>query len=114
AIAWANRLSPTWRQGWNRQGCITTARRAGPGVTGAATAVVLRRAAAGAITVGDFGLFIQGISQLQQQFSNLLSGISGIYQNQVVLGGQAQRDGGGVVDGRVAELVRLHAPLHDD
>src|SRR5690606_35665421 len=36
---------------------------------------------AGGITVGDFGLFIQGISQLQQQFSNLLSGISGIYQN---------------------------------
>ncbi len=54
---------------------------ASTGLVGAATAVVLRRAAAGAITVGDFGLFIQGISQLQQQFSNLLSGISGIYQN---------------------------------
>ncbi|HEX7038508.1 MAG TPA: ABC transporter ATP-binding protein [Trueperaceae bacterium] len=54
---------------------------ASTGLVGAATAVVLRRAAAGAITVGDFGLFIQGIAQLQQQFANLLSGISGIYQN---------------------------------
>lgn len=50
-------------------------------MVGAATFLVLRRAAAGALTVGDFGLFIQGISQLQSQFSNLLSGFTGIYQN---------------------------------
>ncbi len=46
-----------------------------------ATLMVLRRAARGLISVGDFGLFIQGISQLQNQFSNLLSGFTGIYQN---------------------------------
>lgn len=48
---------------------------------GGATALVLLRAAAGRMTVGDFGLFIQGIGQLQGQFGNLLSGFSGIYQN---------------------------------
>jgi len=64
------------RSGWGLAASL-----ASTGLVGAATAVVLRRAAAGAITVGDFGLFIQGIAQLQQQFSNLLSGVSGIYQN---------------------------------
>ena len=64
------------RSGWGLAASL-----ASTGLVGGATAVVLRRAAAGGITVGDFGLFIQGISQLQQQFSNLLSGISGIYQN---------------------------------
>ena len=64
------------RSGWGLAASL-----ASTGLVGAATAIVLRRAAAGAITVGDFGLFIQGIAQLQQQFSNLLSGISGIYQN---------------------------------
>lgn len=48
---------------------------------GVATLMVLRRAAQGLITVGDFGLFIQGISQLQNQFSSLLSGFTGIYQH---------------------------------
>ena len=48
---------------------------------GVATLMVLRRAASGLISVGDFGLFIQGIAQLQNQFSNLLSGFTGIYQN---------------------------------
>jgi ATP-binding cassette, subfamily B, bacterial len=51
------------------------------GLIGMATLFVLRRAAAGLITVGDFGLFVQGIAQLQSQFSNLLSGFTGIYQN---------------------------------
>ena len=51
------------------------------GLVGGATAIVLRRAAGGLITVGDFGMFIQGIGQLQNQFSNLLSGITGVYQN---------------------------------
>ncbi len=64
------------RSGWGLAASLVST-----GLVGTATAVVLRRAAAGAITVGDFGLFIQGISQLQQQFSNLLSGVSGIYQN---------------------------------
>lgn len=50
-------------------------------MVGGATYLVLRRAAAGLLTVGDFGLFIQGIAQLQSQFSNLLSGFSGIYQH---------------------------------
>ena len=48
---------------------------------GAATLLVLRRAARGLVSVGDFGLFIQGIAQLQGQFSTLLSGFTGIYQN---------------------------------
>lgn len=51
------------------------------GMVGGATVLVLRRAAAGGVTVGDFGLFIQGISQLQSQFTNLLSGFTGVYQN---------------------------------
>ncbi len=51
------------------------------GFIGAATLVVLRRAAQGLVSVGDFGLFIQGIAQLQSQFSTLLSGFTGIYQN---------------------------------
>ena len=64
------------RSGWGLAATLVST-----GLVGGATAIVLRRAAAGAITVGDFGLFIQGISQLQSQFSNLLSGITGIYQN---------------------------------
>ncbi len=51
------------------------------GLIAVATLTVLRRAAQGVLSVGDFGLFIQGISQLQNQFSNLLSGFTGIYQN---------------------------------
>ncbi len=51
------------------------------GMVGGATVLVLRRAAAGGLSVGDFGLFIQGIGQLQGQFSNLLSGFTGVYQN---------------------------------
>lgn len=50
-------------------------------LVGAATLLVLRRAAQGLISVGDFGLFIQGIAQLQSQFASLLSGFTGIYQN---------------------------------
>jgi ATP-binding cassette subfamily B protein len=46
-----------------------------------ATLQVLARAAAGRISVGDFALFVQGIAQVQAQFSTLLSGFSGIYQN---------------------------------
>ncbi len=46
-----------------------------------ATLSVLRRAAQGALTVGDFGLFVSGIGQLQRQFAVLLQGISGVQQN---------------------------------
>src|SRR4051794_259928 len=46
-----------------------------------ATLSVLRRAAAGAITVGDFSLFALGIVQAQNQFSNLLGSVTGIYES---------------------------------
>ena len=64
------------RSGWGLAASLLSA-----GLIGAATLLVLRRAAQGLLTVGDFGLFIQGIAQLQSQFSNLLSGFAGIYQN---------------------------------
>ena len=46
-----------------------------------ATLSVLRRAAQGAITVGDFSLFVGGIVGVQNQFSNLLSSVTGIYES---------------------------------
>ncbi len=46
-----------------------------------ATLAVLRRAAAGVLTVGDFGLFVQGIAQLQRQFASLLQGITGVLRD---------------------------------
>ena len=64
------------RSGWGLLASLTST-----GMVGVATYLVLRRAAAGALTVGDFGLFVQGIAQLQSQFSNLLSGFTGIYQH---------------------------------
>lgn len=64
------------RSGWGLLASL-----ASTGMIGGATLLVLRRAAAGALTVGDFGLFIQGIGQLQHQFANLLSGFTGVYQN---------------------------------
>ncbi len=66
----------TRRSGWGLAASFFST-----GMVGGATYLVLRRAAAGLLTVGDFGLFIQGIAQLQSQFSNLLSGFSGIYQH---------------------------------
>ena len=50
-------------------------------LVGAATLTVLARAAAGRVSVGDFSLFVGGLVQVQSQFSSLLSGVSGIYQN---------------------------------
>ncbi|WP_424952563.1 ABC transporter ATP-binding protein [Deinococcus sp.] len=50
-------------------------------LVGLATLGVLARAARGEITVGDFSLFALGISQVQGQFSSLLTGVGGIYQN---------------------------------
>ena len=48
---------------------------------GLASALILRRAAAGQISVGDFSVFVLGIAQVQATVSGLLSGVSGIYQN---------------------------------
>lgn len=64
------------RSGWGLMASLLSA-----GLIALATLNVLRRAAQGALTVGDFGLFIQGIGQLQSQFSTLLSGFTGIYEN---------------------------------
>ncbi|PNY79799.1 ABC transporter ATP-binding protein [Deinococcus koreensis] len=46
-----------------------------------ASALILRRAAAGEISVGDFSVFVLGIAQVQNTVSGLLNGVSGIYQN---------------------------------
>ncbi|MEO5740871.1 MAG: ABC transporter ATP-binding protein [Vicinamibacterales bacterium] len=46
-----------------------------------ATLSVLRRAASGSITVGDFSLFVGGIVQIQSQFAGLLNGVTGIYES---------------------------------
>jgi ATP-binding cassette subfamily B protein len=46
-----------------------------------ATLSVLRRAANGTITVGDFSLFVGGIVQIQSQFTGLLNGVTGIYES---------------------------------
>lgn len=66
----------TRRSGWGLAASLLST-----GMVGAATILVLRRAAAGALTVGDFGMFLQGISQLQHQFSTLLSGVTSVYTN---------------------------------
>ncbi len=64
------------RNGWTLAASLLSAV-----LVGAATLGVLSRAAKGQITVGDFSLFALGIAQVQGQFSSLLSGVSGIYQN---------------------------------
>jgi ATP-binding cassette subfamily B protein len=46
-----------------------------------ATLSVLRRAANGSITVGDFSLFVGGIVQIQSQFASLLNSVTGIYES---------------------------------
>ena len=48
---------------------------------GLASALILRRAAAGEISVGDFSVFILGIAQVQSTVSGFLNGLSNIYQN---------------------------------
>ncbi|WP_439952264.1 ABC transporter ATP-binding protein [Deinococcus aerius] len=48
---------------------------------GLASALILRRAANGQITVGDFSVFVLGIAQVQGTVAGLLNGVSGIYQN---------------------------------
>ena len=64
------------RNGWTLGASLLSAV-----LVGLATLGVLARAARGEITVGDFSLFALGISQVQGQFSGLLTGVSGIYQN---------------------------------
>ncbi len=51
------------------------------GLIALATVSVLRRAAEGVITVGDFSLFVAGIGQVQGQFAAILGSISGMYEN---------------------------------
>jgi len=48
---------------------------------GTASALILRRAASGLITVGDFSVFVLGIAQVQAQVTGVLGGVTGIYQN---------------------------------
>lgn len=48
---------------------------------GLASAIILQRAAGGLISVGDYGVFILGIGQVQSTVANILGGLSGIYQN---------------------------------
>jgi ATP-binding cassette, subfamily B, bacterial len=64
------------RSGWG-----LVASLASTALIAVATLSVLRRAAQGALTVGDFGLFVQGIGALQRQFQTLLQGVSGVQQN---------------------------------
>ncbi|WP_407541801.1 ABC transporter ATP-binding protein (plasmid) [Deinococcus radiomollis] len=64
------------RNGWTLAASLLSAV-----LVGLATLGVLARAARGEITVGDFSLFALGISQVQGQFSSLLTGVNGIYQN---------------------------------
>ena len=64
------------RSAWNLAASLGSAI-----LVGVATLSVLARAAEGRITVGDFSLFVGGLSQVQNQFSSLLSGFSSIYQS---------------------------------
>jgi ATP-binding cassette, subfamily B, bacterial len=64
------------RSGWGLVASLVST-----ALVAAATLAVLRRAAQGALTVGDFGLFVQGIAQLQRQFQTLLQGASGVQQD---------------------------------
>ncbi len=66
----------TRRSGWGLAASLLSA-----GLIALATLSVLQRASQGLITVGDFSLFVLGIAQVQSQFSNLISGFTGIYQN---------------------------------
>jgi ATP-binding cassette subfamily B protein len=64
------------RGGWGALAALLSA-----GLVALATLAVLRRVVNGEITVGDFSLFALGIAQVQGQFSNLLGGLTGIYQS---------------------------------
>jgi ATP-binding cassette subfamily B protein len=64
------------RSGWGLTASLTSSL-----LIALATLSVLRRAAGGTITVGDFSLFVGGIVQIQSQFSTLLNGVTGIYES---------------------------------
>ncbi|WP_084045743.1 ABC transporter ATP-binding protein [Deinococcus hopiensis] len=64
------------RSGWTFAAALFSAL-----LVGLASALVLRRAAGGGLTVGDFSLFVLGLAQVQGQVGNVLNGVSGIYQN---------------------------------
>lgn len=64
------------RSGWGLAASLASS-----ALIAVATLAVLRRAAQGALTVGDFGLFVQGIGQLQRQFSTLLQGGTAVQQH---------------------------------
>ncbi len=64
------------RSGWGLTASLTASF-----LIALATLSVLRRAAQGAITVGDFALFVGGIVQIQNQFSLLLNSVTGIYES---------------------------------
>ena len=64
------------RSGWSLAAAL-----ASTSLIALATLSVLRRAAEGTITVGDFSLFALGIVQVQNQFANLLTNVTGIYES---------------------------------
>ncbi|MCM3880978.1 MAG: ABC transporter ATP-binding protein/permease [Vicinamibacterales bacterium] len=64
------------RSGWGLTASLTSSL-----LIALATLSVLRRAAGGTITVGDFSLFVGGIVQIQSQFSTLLNSVTGIYES---------------------------------
>ena len=64
-----------------RSGWSLAASLASTSLIALATLSVLRRAAEGTITVGDFSLFALGIVQVQNQFANLLTNVTGIYES---------------------------------
>lgn len=66
----------TWRSAWGFAASLLSSL-----LIGIATFSVLVRASEGRISVGDFAMFVGGLGQVQAQFSSLLSGVSGIYQN---------------------------------
>ncbi|PYE49018.1 ATP-binding cassette subfamily B protein [Deinococcus yavapaiensis KR-236] len=64
------------RSGWSLLAALVSAL-----LVGAASALILRRAAAGEITVGDFSVFVLGVATVQAQVTSLLTGVTGVYQN---------------------------------
>ncbi|WP_221090756.1 ABC transporter ATP-binding protein [Deinococcus aquaedulcis] len=86
-------LLSRWREyylGFRRQLVALVRRRAGWGfaaallsalLIGLASALILRRAAAGEISAGEFSIFVLGIAQVQSTVSGLLGGGSAVYQN---------------------------------
>ncbi|MBZ9715014.1 ABC transporter ATP-binding protein [Deinococcus multiflagellatus] len=88
-----NELLSRWREyylGFRRQLVALVRRRAGWGfaaallgalLIGLASALILRRAAAGQVSAGEFSVFVLGIAQVQSTVSGLLGGGSAVYQN---------------------------------